>query len=427
MSASEPAATEFPAPAAAPAELYSKLTVAAVAFFVVLEGCYLVSAFLHGRLHPPVDLSGYAIGRDFINVWMGGRSVFAGGPAPWFDLPTYNDAITAIFGTQLPPHYWSYPPHLLLFTWPFGLMPYLAAYALWCIAGVALYVLAAASGDFRRDHLLFLAMAPGVAVCVFFGQNGFFTAALLIGGLTNLDRRPLLAGVLFGILTVKPQLGLLLPLMLIMTGRWRTIAAAAATTAVLVALTSALLGVSIWGAYLEKVGPQQHWLLTEGGGLLQAMVCSAFGAVRLVGLPLAAAWGVQAVVSALAVVAVAWTYWRRRDPVLSTALLVTATFLATPWSLTYDLVVLGWVVDLLRKRSGTTIADHRLAIAVWTLPVTAMLAGAIHIPLAFLVLAVFFVRLLWQLRQPRVNSSLTTRGYVANLIFAMCPTASSAK
>jgi hypothetical protein len=226
---------------------------------------------------------------------------------------------------------------------------------------------------------------------------------------------------------VKPQLGLLLPLMLIMTGRWRTIAAAAATTAVLVALTSALLGVSIWGAYLEKVGPQQHWLLTEGGGLLQAMVCSAFGAVRLVGLPLAAAWGVQAVVSALAVVAVAWTYWRRRDPVLSTALLVTATFLATPWSLTYDLVVLGWVVDLLRKRSGTTIADHRLAIAVWTLPVTAMLAGAIHIPLAFLVLAVFFVRLLWQLRQPRVNSSLTTRGYVANLIFAMCPTASSAK
>jgi hypothetical protein len=412
MPASEPAATEFPARAAAPAELYSKLTVAAAAFFVVLEGCYLVTSVLHGGLHPPVDVSGYAIGRDFINVWMGGRSAFAGGPAAWFDLPAYNDAITALFGTQLPPHYWSYPPHLLLFTWPFGLLPYLAAYALWCVAGVGLYVLAAASRDFRRDHLLFLAVAPGVAVCVFFGQNGFFTAALLIAGLTNLNRRPLLAGVLFGILTVKPQLGLLLPLMLIMTGRWRTIVAAVVTTAVLIALTSALYGVSIWSAYVEKVGPQQNWLLTEGGGLLQAMVCSAFAAVRLAGLPLAAAWALQALVSALAAVAVVWTYWRRRDPVLSTALLVTATFLATPWSLTYDLVVLGWVVDLLRRRADNTMMDHRLAIAVWTLPVTAMLAGAIHIPLAFFVLAAFFARLLWRLSRQETatlaRSSWTT-------------------
>jgi alpha-1,2-mannosyltransferase len=403
MSASQPVASDFPAPATAAEELYSKLTVAAAAFFLVLEGCYLATSALHGGLHPPIDVSGYAIGRDFINVWMGGKSAFAGGPAPWFDLAAYNDAITALFGTQLPTHYWSYPPHLILFTWPFGLMPYLAAYALWCIAGVALYVVAAAGGNFRRDHLLFLAMAPGVAVCVFFGQNGFFTAALLIAGLVSLDRRPLFAGVMFGILTVKPQLGLLLPLMLIMTGRWRTIAAAAVTTAVLVALTSALFGADVWIAYLDKVTPQQHWLLTEGGGLLQAMVCSAFAAARLVGLPIAAAWGVQAVVSAAAVMAVVWTYWRRRDPVLSTAVLVAATFLATPWSLTYDLVVLGWVVDLLRRRFDNEVVDHRLAIAVWTLPVTAMLAGAVHIPLAPLVLVLFMGRHLWRLSQEQTS------------------------
>jgi len=406
MSAYEPAA-EFPARAGAPAELYRKLTVAAAAFFVVLEGCYLVTSFLHGGLHPPVDVSGYAIGRDFINVWMGGRSAFTGGPGPWFDLAAYNDAITALFGTQLPPHYWSYPPHLLLFTWPFGLLPYLAAYALWCIAGIAIYVLAAAEGDYRREHLLFLAMAPGVAVCVFFGQNGFFTAALLIAGLANLDRRSLLAGVLFGILTVKPQLGLLLPVMLIVTGRWRTIAAAVLTTAVLVGLTSALFGADIWLAYLQKVGPQQNWLLTEGGGLLQAMVCSPFAAIRLMGLPLTAAWAVQALALTISAGAVAWTYWRRRDPVLSNALLVTATFLATPWSLTYDLVILGWVVDHIRRRADSTMFDHRLALAVWTLPVSAMLAGAIHVPLACLVLAAFFARLMWLLSREAVITSLS--------------------
>ena len=74
--------------------------------------------------------------------------------------------------------------------------------------------------------MLFLAVAPGVAVNVFFGQNGFLTAALLIGGLVNLDRRPILSGILFGMLTIKPQFGLLLPVLLLITGRWRVIAAA---------------------------------------------------------------------------------------------------------------------------------------------------------------------------------------------------------
>jgi hypothetical protein len=89
--------------------------------------------------------------------------------------------------------------------------------------------------------------------------------------------------------------------------------------------------------------------------------------------------------------------------VLSTAVLVAATFLATPWSLTYDLVVLGWVVDLLRRRFDNEVVDHRLAIAVWTLPVTAMLAGAVHIPLAPLVLVLFMGRHLWRLSQEQTS------------------------
>lgn len=378
-------------------ERYAKLSIAAAVFFLMLEISYLVVSAVPITLDPPRDFDGYAFGRDFVNVWMGGRIALAGGPATWFDFNVYNDALKAMFGADFPPHYWSYPPHLLLFTWPFGLLPYLPAYALWCIVGLALYVAAAANGDYRREHLLFLATAPGVAICVFFGQNGFFTAALLIAGLTNLERRPLLAGVMFGILTVKPQLGLLLPFMLILTGRWRTIAATLVTVSALIAVTSALYGIDIWAAYLDKVTPQQNWLLLNASGLLLAMVSSAFAAARMLGLPVEAAWVVQAVVSAAAVAAVIWTYWRRRDPALSTALLVTASFLVTPWARTYDLVVLGWVVDLLHRRPDNDVNDHRLLIAIWTLPVSMLLAGAIHVPLAFLVLLVFSGRLLWRL------------------------------
>ncbi|MCK9914090.1 DUF2029 domain-containing protein [Microbacteriaceae bacterium K1510] len=221
---------------------------------------------------------------------------------------------------------------------------------------------------------------------------------------------------LFGLLTIKPQLGLMLPVMLIVTGRWRTIGAAAITAVVLVAATSILYGVDIWTAYLDKVTPQQNWLLVNASGLLLAMVASAFEAARMLGLPIKAAWIVQGIVTGAAVAAVIWTFWRRRDPALSTALLVTATFLATPWALTYDLVVLGWVVDLLRQRADNEVNDHRLLVAVWTLPVTMLLAGAVHIPLAFAVLALFAGRLIWRLaRSPAPVATPETRKYAAPL------------
>jgi len=392
----------FGRPASATEELYAKLTVAAGVFFVVLEVSYFVMAFVMAGPHVfgriPLDGFHSAIGRDFLNTWIGGRAAFSGGPAALFDFATYNNVLREMSGHQdLPDYFWSYPPHLLLFTWPLGLLPYLPAYALWCVAGLALYLLAAWSGGIDRKSMLFLAVAPGVAVNVFFGQNGFLTATLLIGGLANLDRRPIVSGILFGILTIKPQFGLLLPVLLVMTARWRVIAAAMATVAVLVAVTSIWFGPDVWIEYVRKVTPQQQWLLTNGGGLLVPMVSSAFVNARLVGLPLDADWVVQALSSAGALAMVVWTFWRRRDPVLSLALFVAATFLFSPWMLNYDMVVFGWVIALIRGRTDNTTADDALAIAVWTLPVTMLLFGAAHIPIAMLVLPAFAGRLIWRL------------------------------
>jgi hypothetical protein len=374
--------------------------------FASAELAYVLFSPAPSFFVPSVDgFGGTAFGRDFLNTWMGGRSALAEGPAAWFDFRVYNDLLRALIGIT-ESYFWSYPPHVLLFIWPFGLMPYLPAFVLWTLGGFALFLYAAAAGGVERRHLLFVAVAPAVAINVFIGQNGFFTAALLIGGLINLDRRPLLAGVLFGFLTIKPQLGLLIPVVLLVSGRWRTIAAAAATTAALVAATSWLYGADIWMAYLRNVVPVQHFLQEHGNGMLFLQIPSAFYAVRLVGLPVPMAWTLQAIVSAVAVAAVIWTFRRRRDPVLSMALLVAATFLVTPYSLNYDMVVLGWVLALLRQRQGNEPIDHYLIIAVWTLPLTMMLAGLIHVPLALLVLAAFAARLVWQLARSEAEERM---------------------
>jgi hypothetical protein len=185
---------------------------------------------------------------------------------------------------------------------------------------------------------------------------------------------------------------------------------------VLVATTCWLYGVDIWWEYLAKVVPMQRYHQEHGDGLLLLQIPSAFYAGRLVGLPIRIDWAIQAAVSLATLAAVVWTFWRPRDPTLSTALLVTAIFLFTPYSLSYDFVVLAWVLALLRQRSSNTPFDHALILVLWTLPVTMMIAGLAKVPLGFLVLGTFAVRLLWRLAQldaasaPARSSMLGLRG-----------------
>jgi len=379
-------------------DLYAKWTVAAAVFAITLGVILFVLAGRPSIDAPWLDGMHYVVGRDFLNTWLGGRSAFLGGPAPWFDFRIYNEALRQILGIPYPEVYWSYPPHLVLLVWPLGLMPYLPAYIAWGAVGIGLYLFVC-SGAIPRERLVFVAVAPGIAVCLFFGQNGFYTAALLIGGLLCRERRPVLSGVLFGILTIKPQFGLLLPVVLLLERRWATIASAVITTATLVALTAMLFGWNIWIEFWQKVVPQQIWLTATSDGLLFSMVASPFYGARLIDLPMGVAWALQYLAAALAFAAVVWTYWRRRDPALSLALFVTATFLFTPYILNYDMVVFGFVVALLRDRADNTMRDHYLLIAVWTLPVTMMLAVVGRIPLAPIVLVVFAARLVWRLAQ----------------------------
>src|SRR5579884_4107717 len=244
----------------------------------------------------PYDMLGYAVGRDFANTWVGGKLALSGAPAPYFGVKAYNQLFADIFYPGYPFHIWSYPPHILLFIWPWALLPYLPAYVLYCAVGLLLYILVVRDGETRPARLLLLAVAPAVTMNIWTGQNGFLTAALLLGGLLQLERRPVLAGVMFGLLTVKPQLGVLLPIALLLTGRWRTIAAAAATAVALVALTTAIYGASVWTAYWRDAMPMQSRVVLEGFSSYMLHMPTAFMNAKTAGLPLSAAFAIQAVI-----------------------------------------------------------------------------------------------------------------------------------
>ncbi len=399
--------------AAAPrvAEFYAKLTFGFGVLAVLVVGLYFASAQYLPLGRPPIDFSGFALGRDFFNNWMGGRSAFIGGPAPWFDFAPYNAALKEIAGrADLPPYHWSYPPHLILFIWPLGLLPYVPAYIVWCAVGLALYLWAVRAGGIeRKEDWAFVALAPAVAVNIVCGQNGFLTAALLIGGLANLDRRPILAGVLVGILTIKPQFGLLLPVLFLVTCRWRVIASAGVTTLALAAAAALWFGTDVWLDFFHKVMPQQQQFILDAGRFGWAAVSSVFVDARRIGLPVDAAWAVQAAASLAALAAVVWTFWRRRDPQLSLALFLTAAFLVTPYMLNYDMVVLAYAAALLRLQPGNRLADHVLIVAIWILPLLMLPLGLAGMPVASIVLAAFAGRLVWRLAV-RQNATAVNAG-----------------
>ncbi len=373
--------------------LYTRFALGAGVLFAIFEVFYFRSG------HFPYDGLNYVVGWDFVNSWMGGRAALHGGLQTYFEVHRYNAEIHRLFAANVPFHNWSYPPHILLLLWPFGLFPYLASYALWLVAGLGVYLWAASGPKFDRELLLFLALSPVAMVLVLTGQNGFFTGALLLGVLAQWDRRPALAGIMLGLLSVKPQLVLLMPLVLMMTGRWRCLAVAAATAAAMVVLTTGLYGSAVWHGYLAEAVPFQNVVMTRGTGLMLGMMPTAFINARLMGAPDAVAWALQAVTSAIALTAVIWTFRKRRDPMLSNAMLLAASLLVVPYSFNYDMAALIAVLAQMRLRPDNTRIDTALILIVWMLPLVMMLGFFVKLAGSALVLLVLMNRLFERMKQ----------------------------
>lgn len=358
----------------------------------VLTLCLEVGYLLCCRF--PYDPLGYLVGRDFVNTWVGAKLALGGHPGDFFAYEAYSKLLAETFYPGLPMHIWSYPPHILLLIWPFAYLPYMSAYVLYCLVGLSVYVAVVCDREWRVPDLMLLCLAPAALINVWYGQNGFIVSILLIGGWLQIERRPVLAGVMFGLLSIKPQLGLLLPLVLMLTGRWRTVGAAACTIAVLVALTTGIYGAEVWRAYWQDAIPLQRQIVFSGYAPYMDNMPTAFMNAIVAGLPVSAAGWLQSLTLLVTVAAVIWTFSRRRDPELSLALLVVATFTATPYAFNYDMVLFSTLIVRLMHRTDNDRWDYLLMAALWATPFP---LGSLEIPLSFPLIFAFGCRLVWRM------------------------------
>ena len=217
----------------------------------VAQLAYLAATFVQGSWI--VDPNGQLIATDFVNVWASGREAIDGAAGAVYDAAAHKQAEAAAVGHPFEGEYpWIYPPTFLFVAALLACLPFLWAYVSWIVLTFAAYVLAirAIIGD--RAGLLFACAYPGTLANLVVGQNGFVSAGLIGAALLSLQSRPVLAGSLIGLVSFKPHLGILFPLVLLAGGHWRAIAAATAMTGLLVAASSAVFGVETWQAFLQK-------------------------------------------------------------------------------------------------------------------------------------------------------------------------------
>jgi hypothetical protein len=399
---------------------------------VALAGSAAGLAYLVVTAHGIIDVQGRPLGTDFSNVYAAGTWVLDGHPEAPFDPVLQHAREQAIFGAATPFYGWHYPPFFLAVAALLALMPYGLALLAWQGTTLVAYLLAiravliatprwAACGSHEasradvssclgsvatspghalvRDPLwLLLAIAfPAVFVNIGHGHNGFLTAALLSGGLVLLDRRPVTAGLLLGLLVYKPQFGVLIPLVLAATGRWRTFAAAAATVVMLTLATTLAFGSDVWRAFAASTRFTREVVL-EAGDTGWHKIQSVFALVRMWGGSVELAYAVQAVATTCIAVALV-RLWRSSTPfAVGAAALAIATVLATPYSLDYDMIVLAPAIASVTAHGltyGFRPYEKSALAFLWIVPMFARsIAAATMIPLGVFAMVVTYVLLL---------------------------------
>jgi glycosyl transferase family 87 len=283
------------------------------------------------------DAAGRLIAGDFVDVWAAGRMVRAGHAAQVYDWPVHKAAEVAAVGHDFAGYYgWHYPPPFLLVADALSRLPYVAAELVWVSATLVLFAVVVQRIAQQKEAWVVACAFPASLLNFAVGQNGFLSASLLGAFLLFARTRPLLAGAFLGLLTYKPQFGIVIPLVLIAAGQWRIALSATLTAAAMIAASWIAFGGETWLAFAHSISVTNHEILDKGRAGFNKLQ-SVFGIAMSLGSPHWLAWALQ---GAAALVATASTclLWRDRRASFGekAAALVAAALFATPYLYIYD-------------------------------------------------------------------------------------------
>ena len=328
----------------------------------------------------------FRVRNDFRLIYGAALTAWRQGYNHLYDLDAQKRAVEDLgAGT-----YWSpflNPPPLAWLATPFIALPFEAAIFVWTllVVGAALFAwcLVAPGGRLARlSHLaLFLGLFP-TAFGLMVGQPVALVAAAVAGSWWLAERnKPVLAGLVMSLTAIKPQVALLIPICLLVSGHRWMFAAWLAATAFMVAVALVLLGGDGLQRYRDVLALASQWEPTR-----RYAISGPLGLGPQV-------YVVETLVVAVALVAA----WRQRGEGVARPIAtgVVASLLFTPYVGFQDfalLVVAGWLV----VRSGATVAQTALLVVGYGLLELALIVLAVPILVAE---AALLVSLAWPAAQ----------------------------
>ena len=327
---------------------------------------------------------------DFTWIWLSSKLASSGALARVYDYSLFSAARAAeiSYPDCLLDHF-DYPPTLLFFTYPLGLMPYSIAFATWMTATVLLY-LAAVYAIIPRPAAVIAALTPfPVFINVLLGHNGFLSAGLIGLALAFMKSRPGLSGIFLGLLTYKPQLGILIPFALLASRNWRVFLSAAATSAVFAVAAAVAFGYHAWPSFVAALADRASTLseIPEEA----APLISVFGSLRMFHVTPATSGIAQLAVTAIAAVTICALWARPLPHSLKAAALCSGSLLAAPHAISYDACILSIAVAFLVADGlsrGFLPGERAVMLMCWPAVILAMGPMPVIVCVALLVLVV---------------------------------------
>jgi hypothetical protein len=368
-----------------------------------VAACFCAAIGLYDTLYLLLRLLGGPLIGPRINVLFPDFLVFHAAVRAWLEghaALIYNmDAFTAFqnviysdrLATTLHFRPFLYPPIWLLLLLPLGALAVGKAYGLFLSATAAL----ATSLEGRHDWWGWLAIltSPGALWTILAGQNTFLSLGLFYGGWHLLERAPATAGILLGVLSYKPQIFALVPLALVAARQWRALGWAVGTVAGLSLASLGVFGLDFWSAFFDaarEAGSSR--MVNETFERLFMQMTTLLAAARIVGLPPEISNAIQLAGSALAVVAVWIAFRRHAASDARTAVLATAIFLVSPYTLNYELLLLmPAAVALFRLGAarGFYPLERLVHLMIWLIPTLGWALNLLGLPLTPLVILSF--------------------------------------
>ncbi|HEV2218512.1 MAG TPA: glycosyltransferase family 87 protein [Candidatus Dormibacteraeota bacterium] len=305
-------------------------------YVAVLVGALLVIRAIADAIY--VYVPEYRYRNDFRLLYGAVLTTFHDGYSHLYDPFAQRAAVEGLG----PGFYWSLflnPPPLVWLATPFATLPFAGAIVLWTIlllaaAALTWYLAAPGAGLAKAGlGLLWLGVVP-VSFGIGVGQSVVLVAAAVASAwwLAEHDR-PVWAGLALSLIAFKPQLALLVPFCLAVSGHAKVFGAWLLASVFMALVSLALLGHDGVERFREALAIASQWEITR-----------SYAVSGLIGT--GPQLYVAQAIAAIAALAAAWR-WRGRGPAIPIVAGITGSLLFTPYVGFQDfamLVLAGWLL-----------------------------------------------------------------------------------